>query len=132
MPFQHDGIPCIGTVHSEAPIDGNAFHANLSSAREIFAQRGIMTAAQFCAAFDDLDVYVVDADRLEPGGPVGRYVWPVGIYTERTGRAAVHELLHVWDVQHGALMTGSHDGWETNGYNAAYDQWWQTAKRVDR
>jgi hypothetical protein len=41
------------------------------------------------------------------------------IFVLWTQRSLLHECLHLWDFMHLAVGSGWHEGWSTNGYDAA-------------
>lgn len=85
---------------------------------------GKFGAGTFCAN-QPASMYVksVSAWDCESGGQTGRctgYAYGIGKHIDlgNRGTAMLHELLHIYEINHGIFNTGEHPYWNLRGYDA--------------
>jgi hypothetical protein len=113
---------CLTRVFSATPLDASAVDQNGWVVRRALVDHGLMTEAEFCAAFGRQDIYVEDVLEVSPGH-AGMHDALGNVWLNKTMSTLAHELLHVWDTQHGAVGTVWHEHWDTNGYQGAITEY---------
>lgn len=113
----------VGPVTTERGlrVDCAALDANLSRADDICADYGIATSDEFWAAMGNVEIHFRGEYIWESGayGPVLGYYEPGRMVLGRDAQALLHEFLHHLEASRGWIFTGSHAGWESNGFNSA-------------
>jgi hypothetical protein len=108
-------------VQLEFAVDCLAVEQLYALARQMMSDRGLVPAES--RAFAGTRVLVIDEPYISHDGMRlnGMYASgsPDEITLERRAETLLHELLHAWQEKHGVSNSGSHPGWDTNGYFAA-------------
>jgi hypothetical protein len=120
--LNHYHAGCLTRVFSEIKLDQDRLTWDVVAARKAMVQEKLMTDQQFCDAFAYQDIYILDVDELSPGVR-GMHDTLGNVWLSKDIVALAHELLHVWDMEHGHMGTIWHEGWTTNGYDAAAGQY---------
>jgi len=128
-PAYHYATPCFD-LDSEVELDQRTLERDTEAAAALVD--GFFRDGQFCRSMRRTHVTVRGAEwscpGMKPGGCIGYFNSFSGIDLNETGKALVHESLHLRDADRLCPGTAWHEGWETNGYNFLDDRFREHVK----
>lgn len=110
----HCDVPQFGRVNFEFMPNCETVQANFETARTAFDKHGIIAADDFYASLRGVPIHV--RKYISWDAHSGYYDILGGVELGHLMNELGHELLHVFDANHFGILSGSHPGWDKNGY----------------